>query len=70
MHINATAASAERVLELARAQLDSEIQDKALVEILFGYVEQRINELPAPGGRVYEITADVNIDVQAYLRIP
>lgn len=69
MHINASAMTKEEVLGLAAEQLDRELADPALAEIIFGYVEKRIGDLPEAGGRAYEITADVVVDVQAYLRI-
>lgn len=69
MHINVSAMTKDLALKAAHEQLDSELGDSLLAEIIYGYVEERVKMLPEAGGRAVEITADVNINVEAYLRI-
>lgn len=69
MHINVSATTKKLALESARQQLDQELEDKKLAAIILSYVTQRVEALDEPQGQVVEITADLSVEVAAYLRI-
>lgn len=70
MHINVTATTKALALKAAKEQLAREVPDKALADYLYDYMSSKVAELENPGnGLVVEISADINIDAAAYLRI-
>jgi hypothetical protein len=69
VHINVSATTKKLALESARQQLDQELEDKKLAAIILSYVTQRVEALDEPQGQVVEITADLSVEVAAYLRI-
>jgi hypothetical protein len=69
VHINVSATTKKLALESARLQLDQELEDKKLAAIILSYVTQRVEALDEPQGQVVEITADLSVEVAAYLRI-